>query len=224
MPSLKVIELRQTLADKFPGLRLRFDDAGQGTPARPKALSALLDLFQNHFVKGAWHELVSEKESAGSATFLRAFLEWGAARHQLAALVDGADSFDVAALNAPELARVLWVRCHEAEAALKAADLLLRDGNLSTVLLDLKLNSENQLRKIPPTSWYRLQRLAEASGAVCLAVTPRPLLAPAQIRLVLKSDFSLADLQEDAAELLPKLKWDLDGSRHFHRNLAAHSG
>jgi hypothetical protein len=224
MPLPKVIELRQILADKFPGLRLRFDANPPPPPAPPAALSPLLDLFQNQFAKGAWHELVAGKETSGSATFTRALMEWAAARNQIMALVDGLDSFDAATLAPAELARFFWVRCLDAETALKAADLLLRDGNLSIILLDLKLNPESQLRKIPATTWYRLQRLAETTGALCLAVTPRPLVAPAQLRLVLKTDFSLADLEEDAAGLLPKLKWEMENMRHLHTAFTAHSG
>jgi hypothetical protein len=224
MPSPKVIELRQILADKFPGLRLHFE-ANPGTaPASPQALSPLLDLFQNDFVKGAWHEVVAAKETSGSATFLRALLDWAAAQNQIVALVDGCDSFDVTALENSELARLLWVRCPDAARALQATDLLLRDGNLSFILLDLKLNPEDQLRKIPAIIWYRLQRLMETTTTVCVAVTPRSLIAPAQLRLTLTSDFSLPDLERDSAELLRKLKWDRADSHLSRQTLTLHSG
>ena len=47
--------------------------------------------------------------------------------------------------------------------AVKAVDLLLRDGNFPLVVLDLVLNDSAELRKIPQTNWYRLQRLVEAA-------------------------------------------------------------
>jgi hypothetical protein len=58
------------------------------------------------------------------------------------------------------LRQLLWMRCTKALEAVKAADLLLRDGNFPLVIVDLILNSPEELRKIPQTTWYRLQRLA----------------------------------------------------------------
>ena len=152
MPLPKVIQLRQILADKFPGLRLHLDDNRAGAIDKPKELSPVLDLFQNHFVQGTLNEIVAGRDTSGSATLMRALIEWAAGQNQILALVDGGDSFDVTALDSHSLARLLWVRCSEAEKALQAVDLLLRDGNFSSIFLDLKLNSESQLGKIPATN------------------------------------------------------------------------
>lgn len=217
-----VIQLRQTLANKFPGLRLRLEEQPALPADRPKALSPVLDLFENHFVKGAVHEIVAPGESAGSAALMGALMDWAAAQNQIMALVDGSDSFDVTAVESSALARLLWVRCPDADTALKAMDLLLRDGNLSLILLDLKLNPESQLRKIPATVWYRLQRLVESASTACVAVTPRPLIAPAQTRITMRSDFSLHDLERDTTALVNELKWDAANSHHSHA-LARHS-
>jgi hypothetical protein len=222
MPLPKVIQLRQSLADKFPGARLHLREKPARAAARPPAVSPLLDLFQNELLKGALNEIVAAQTACGSATLTRALMEWAAGKNQIMALVDGSDSFDATALDAPALGRLLWVRCSEAEKALKAMDLLLRDSNVSLIVLDLKLNPENQLRKIPATNWHRLQRLAENANAVCVTLTPRPLVAAAQTRVVLQSDFSLDDLQRDAAELLRELQWELAGSRHSYKT-ALHS-
>ena len=53
-------------------------------------------------------------------------------------LIDGADGFDLASVEPAALTRLLWVRCRSAVEAVKAADLLLRDGNLPFVLLNLR--------------------------------------------------------------------------------------
>jgi hypothetical protein len=129
----------------------------------------------------------------------------------------------VTAWEAPALTGLLWVRCPHAERALQAMDLLLRDGNFPLLLLDLKLNPENQLRKIPATTWYRLQRLAEMTATVCVALTPRPLVAPARVRLALQTDFSLADLERDAGDLLRHLKWERTDSHSIPQVLNLHS-
>jgi len=41
----------------------------------------------------------------------------------------------------------------------KATDLLLHDGNLPLVLLDLQFLPSRALRKIPPSTWHRFGRL-----------------------------------------------------------------
>ena len=50
------------------------------------------------------------------------------------------------------LSRLLWVRCRGAAEAMKAADLILRDGNLPLVLLDLAGNPPAQFWDIPATT------------------------------------------------------------------------
>jgi hypothetical protein len=223
MPAPKVIQLRQILADKFPGVRLHLEEDSPGAPEKSEGLSRVLDLFQNQLAKGTLNELVAGGETSGSATLMRALVNWAAGQNQIMALVDGCDCFDVTAVESRELSRLLWVRCADAEQALKAADLLLRDGNLPLILLDLKLNPEIQLRKIPATTWYRLQRLVEMTSAIFVAVTPRPLIAPAQTRITLQSGFVLADLERDASDLLQELNWEVADARHAHRIVALHS-
>ena len=80
--------------------------------------------------------------------------------NQWVALVDAQDSFDPSKLGEAVFSRLVWVRCRDAAQALKATDLLLRDGNLPLVLLDLQMNPAAELRKIPATTWHRWQRLS----------------------------------------------------------------
>ncbi|HXF09807.1 MAG TPA: hypothetical protein VN625_03410, partial [Desulfuromonadaceae bacterium] len=78
---------------------------------------------------------------------------------------------------------------------LKAADLILRDGNLPLVLLDLALNPE--AGRIPSTTWYRFQRLIEETGSLCVVFTSQPMITCARVRVTLKSQFSLEALDTD---------------------------
>lgn len=135
--------------------------------------------------RGALTEIVAGEGEAGSGTVLHALLRRAALDKQIAALVDGGDSLEVTQMDEAVLGRLLWVRAQSVDRALKAADLLLRDGNLSPVLLDLKLAGENQLRKAHAAMWYRFQRLLENSGAICVVFTPRAMVAPAQARVEL---------------------------------------
>ena len=66
---------------------------------------------------------------------------------------------------------------------MQAADLLLRDGNFPLVILDLVLNPVEELRKIPPSNWYRLQRLVEPAPTAFLVLTPRSMISSAQWKL-----------------------------------------
>src|SRR5207248_3916101 len=120
--------------------------------------------------------------------------------NQIVALIDGRDSFDPASIHESFLSRLLWIRCHSAPEALKAADLVLRDDNLPLVLLDLGLNPET--KRIPATTWYRFQRLIEETATVCLVFTPCPLISCAQARITVRSRFSLDALEADVADVL----------------------
>src|SRR5947209_9674919 len=69
--------------------------------------------------------------SSGRTSLLLAILAEATARQEVCALVDAEDSLDP--LSAAEcgmhLSRLLWIRCgHNAEKALKAADLLIQGG------------------------------------------------------------------------------------------------
>lgn len=154
-------------------------------------------------------------KNSGSATLLRELLYRAAKENQIVALIDGSDSFDVTQIAEDVLSRVLWIRCHQAGDALKAADLVLRDGNLPLVLLDLKSNSEKELRKIPATTWYRFQRLVEETNAVCVVFTPRQMISSAQKRITVRSHFSIADLECDTGELLHQLEMEISDERRF---------
>jgi hypothetical protein len=181
---------------------------------RSKSLPHAGEFLQNRLCKGALNEIVADAGSSGSATLIREVIHGAANRHQIIALVDGCDSFDVVQMESAYLAQLLWVRCPDAETALKAADLMLRDGNLPLMILDLKLNPETQLRRIPATTWYRFQRLVETTCVSCLVFTPRAMVAPAKIRIMLDSEFSLADLERDTGELLRKMKMEVVKTQH----------
>ena len=115
------------------------------------------------------------------------------------ALIDGRDSFDPCTLDNSSLRHLLWVRCAKALEAVKAADLLLRDGNFPLVIVDLVLNPPQELRKIPQTSWYRLQRLVESSPTACLILGRQSMVSSAQLKIVLENSWVLKNLEQDNA-------------------------
>jgi hypothetical protein len=197
--SSKIIDLRHLLAERFPqtvavpafrlstGLPLIDDTIGGGLP------------------KGAITELSSPNISAGSALLICALLQTAHREGRFLALVDGRDSFDPAPLGNARLGNLLWIRCGKALEAIQAADFLLRDANFPLVVLDLVLNAADELRKIPQTSWYRLQRLVEATPTAFLVLTRTSMISSAQLKLSLDNAWRLADLEHDHLSLRLKV-------------------
>lgn len=213
MPAANVIELRQLLSEKFPGLRTRAEELT--APARqgwPTGLAPLDAALRGGLPRGALTEIIAEHRGSGSALLLTALLRRALLEKKFVAVIDGRDSLEVTGLDT-DLSRLLWVRCRAADEALKAADLLLRDANVPVVLLDLALNPPAQLRKIPATTWYRFQRLVEQTATVCVVLSPRAMASPAQARITLTSRLPLAALDRDAEELLRELKFEIAEAR-----------
>jgi hypothetical protein len=187
--SAKIIYLRNLLAERFPhpscttkrrlvtSLRFLDEPIGGGLP------------------RGAITELISPGTTAGSASLIHALVHCAYRDNYFLALIDGRDSFDACELENPSLRHLLWVRCSKASEGVNAADLLLRDGNFPLVILDLVLNAPDELRKIPQTNWYRLQRLAELLPTACLVLTRYEMVSSAQLKLLLENSCNLETLE-----------------------------
>lgn len=215
MPAANIIELRQLLAERFPGLRTRADELSAAKHAFwPTGVPQLDEPLRGGLARGGLTEIIAEQRGTGSALLMTALIHRALSENKFVAAIDGQDSLDVTQLSG-DLSRLLWVRCRSTAEALKAADLLLRDGNLPLVLLDLASNPSAQLRKIPATTWYRFQRLIEQTSAVCVVLAPGPMVAPAQVRIILRSRFSLKALEREPQELLRELKVEVAETRRF---------
>ncbi len=192
--SAKIIQLRELLAER-----------GLATVAKPRqrllaGWPALDAAAGEGLPKGDLTELHCARH--GGALAVAQIL--AAARH-FVALIDGSDSFDLAGIESSALARLLWVRCHNATEAVKAADLLLRDGNLPLVLMNLRGCAD--AARVPSQAWYRLQRIVEVSGTALLVLTPRPMIPSARIRIALHRTFTLDDLERDRTALVATLNF-----------------
>ncbi|MFN2542894.1 MAG: hypothetical protein ABR514_12125 [Chthoniobacterales bacterium] len=188
-----IVDLRKLLAERFPQ---------RSTPAATVLRSGIASLDQisgGGLPKSGITELISPQINAGSASLIHALVQSAHQANEFVALIDGRDSFDPSGLINSCLHRLLWVRCQRAFDAVKAADLLLRDGNFPRVIVDLVLNPPEELRKIPQTSWYRLQRLVEAVPTACLVMTRQSVVSSAQLKLVLETQWSLESLENENA-------------------------
>jgi hypothetical protein len=186
-----IVDLRALLAERFPA-----------PPARPRQLFVAGLPFEQSiggFPKGSITEVISPYLSAGSASLIAALIRSASRDRYFVALIDGNDSFDPQPLGNTTLQHLLWLRCHTTVEAVKSADLLLRDGNFPLILIDLVLNSAKEVRKIPQTTWYRLQRLVEPTSSVFLVLTRFHTVSSAQLKIVLENAWTLPSLANENA-------------------------
>jgi hypothetical protein len=191
--SAKIINLRNLLAERFPHVSSTTSKRlNTGLPWLERPIHGGLPY-------GVITELISPGMSAGSASLIHALIHCAYHRNFFVALIDGCDSFDPSQLKNTWLQHLLWVRCSKASEGVKAADLLLRDGNFPLVIVDLVLNAPDQLRKIPQTIWYRLQRLVEVLPTACVVLTRYEMVSSAQLKLVLENSSDIQSFETDDA-------------------------
>ena len=160
------------------------------------------------FPAGAISEVVAAGAQAGVLLLLAGLLGEPdeVSPHPQLVLVDGADGFDPASFTGKACSRLLWVRCHSAMTMLKAADWLVRDGNVPVVLLDATGLARRDLAALPASAWWRLKQAAEHSGCRLVVLAPSPLVAAASLRLSLSAELSLGDFDCSRDELLQRLR------------------
>ncbi len=206
-PCGSIVDLRNLLAERFPHVP---------APAGALLITGLSFLDRaigGGFRQGGITEIISPHVSAGSASLICALLQTAQRNGYFLALIDGRDSFDPQPLGSTCLRHLLWVRCTSAFEAIKAADLLLRDGNFRLVIVDLVLNGWEQL-KIPQTSWYRFQRLVESTSTACLVLTRSSMVSSAQLKIILEHSWTLETFSEENA--ISRLRFRIQRSHLNH--------
>ena len=160
------------------------------TISRRPAVTALDARLGGGFPRGQLSELVGPR-SSGRTSLLLQMLAAATARGELVALVDALDVFDAASASAAgiDLARLLWIRGHAVsnpglcrdlnaraiDQAVKALTLVLSAGNFGLVALDVAEAPRDAIRRLPFTTWLRLQRLIEGSHTTCVLVGAEPM-------------------------------------------------
>ena len=208
MPATNVIQLRELLRERVPHARLGLPVKRRGQ-ALPTGVASLDLLLGGGLTGGDLTELVGTGAGSGSAQVLHAFLRRLAADGRFLALIDGADSFDVDAEDPDVLARMLWVRCHSADEALKTADLVLRDRNLPVVAIDLKFNPLTELRRVSASVWHRFSRLAEQHGPTVLVITPFAMVGGAAARVEVAAKLDPQAHADGPEAILGRLQFQL---------------
>ncbi|OLC49966.1 MAG: hypothetical protein AUH43_06500 [Acidobacteria bacterium 13_1_40CM_65_14] len=168
--------LDRTLTTALPPL----DPAGMPDEyvCAPTGHTALDARLSGGFPRGQLSEIVGPR-SSGRTSLLLQMLAAATARGELVALVDALDMLDVASAEAAgvQLDRLLWVRGHvvcnpglcrdlnqrAVEQAIRAFTLVLQAGNFGIVAFDVGEAPMDAIRRLPFTTWMRLQRLIEGS-------------------------------------------------------------
>jgi hypothetical protein len=182
---LRARQLDRTLTTSLPQPDPR-DDAALA----PSGITPLDAQLGGGFPRGQLSELAGPRSSGRTSLLLR-MIAAATARGELVALVDALDMFDVesAASAGVDLARLLWIRGHVVtnsglcrdlnqramEQAIRALTLVLQAGNFGLVVLDVAEAPADAVRRLPFTTWMRLQRIVEGSQTACLLVGGQPM-------------------------------------------------
>jgi hypothetical protein len=182
--ALRARKLDRTLTTALPAWERRDDSAAIATD-----IAALDACLRGGLPRGQLSEIVGPS-SSGVTTVVLQTIAASTRRGEIAALVDTFDRLDVAsaAVAGIDLERLLWVRGiatalgsasdgQEAAVnrALKAVNLVLQAGGFGCVVLDLVDVPPAALRRIPFTTWLRVQRIIEGSDTACVLMAPHPL-------------------------------------------------
>lgn len=185
---LRTRQLDRTLTTALPPIApAGIADEFVIAPTRVTALDARLG---GGFPRGQLSELVGPR-SSGRTSLLLQTLAASTARGELVALVDALDMFDVESAEAAgvQLNRLLWIRGHVVsnpgmcrdmnqramEQAIRAFTLVLQAGNFGVVAFDVAEAPADAIRRLPFTTWLRLQRLVEGSQTTAVLVGAEPM-------------------------------------------------
>lgn len=156
--------------------------APDGTLA-PLGVTAVDGALGGGLPRGHLSEIVGPR-SSGRTTLLHTALAAAASRDEVVALVDTLDMFDLVSAERAgvDVERLLWVRGPSitsgsgpmldaaVDRAIKAFNLILQAGGFGLVVLDLADVPIAGIRRLPFTTWLRLQRVLEGRDTVALLV------------------------------------------------------
>ena len=179
VPSDKILQIRELLRDRFPEAH-----TSQSVEGANALLSGIGVLDRLEVAGGGMTEAVSEVPGRGACLLLGEVIREAGVQRRPVVLIDACDTFDPQSLPLSGCQSLLWIRCQSAQNAVKAADLLLRDGNLTLILMDLERCPLQDLRRIPASSWHRMRMLTEKASSLCLAFTPVKIIPRAATRIL----------------------------------------
>ena len=173
-----------------------------------------LDAVVGGLPRGAMTEICGPPCS-GRTSVLWSALAARTSEGEMCALIDARDSFDPALASATGVAleQLLWVRCQNADQALRATDLLIQAGGFGMVAVDLSDIAPKIVRYVPLNAWFRFRRAVEDTSTI-LMVLEQEANAKTCASLVLRLEARPAEWSEAGA-------WQ--GEREAGRNFMRHS-
>lgn len=175
--ALAVRRLDRTLTSALPEVDVR-DDAAVGATT-----IAAIDMPCGGVPRGQLSEIVGPRSSGRTSLLLR-MCAAATARGELVAMVDALDRFDPQSARdaGVDLERLLWIRGHvvaqpgpcrdtnqkSLEQVIKALSLVLQAGNFGLVACDLGDAPRDAVRRLPFTTWLRVQRMVDAQPTACV--------------------------------------------------------
>ncbi len=193
----KLEALRALVAEKF-------SEPPSGRPHRRREIGcAAVDATHGGLREGTVTEVCGS--SGGAQVLLSALLDQAVRESFQVALVDGACAFNPPDWSEAQLSRILWVRCENARQAMQATDLLLRDGNLPFLVVDLQGVEARELMKISPNTWHRFHRIIESLAVVLVVLTSQPMVEGAAARVAVEVPGGLEVLHRERRALLEQL-------------------
>ena len=203
--ALAVLEsaLRDRKLDRTLTTALAPLDRTDGAAQVPFGIDALDGRLRGGLPRGQLSELAGSPAS-GRLTLLLQLIAAATRRGEVAAFVDTCDRLDVATAAAAGICldRLLWIRGTAVSAgsgtspcrrqgpataataqtwertldrAIKALNLVVQAGGFAVVAIDLADVPAVWLKRLPYTTWLRVQRSIEGSDTACVLLTPEPL-------------------------------------------------
>jgi hypothetical protein len=143
-------------------------------------------------------------DAGDGALLLSQILEQAFQNSWTGAIIDAASTLEPEEWPPHYLQNILWVRCNSTAQAIRATDLLLRDGNCLLLALDLHGSNSRDLTAIPTSTWHRFHRILDHSNAALLVFSPTPLAEGAMQRIAADSEWTLHDLSQMRIKLYSK--------------------
>jgi recombination protein RecA len=145
--------------------------------------------------RGHLSEIVGPR-SSGRLSILVSALAAATARGEAVTLIDPLDMFDPVSASVAagiDFTRMLWIRgeaptsarvslsCDYGtlqktlDRAVKALNIVLQAGGFGVVVLDLAEVATQTIKRLPYTTWLRLQRVIEGSETACVLIGSEPI-------------------------------------------------
>ncbi len=167
------------------------------------------------YIPGRMTEIVEPQPSRGAQSLIHHTIIQARKNLQYVALIDAANQFDPQSENMINLQSLLWVRTPKTTDAIKACDILIRDGNFPLLILDLRTQLSHRKNLIRPNEWYRIQRTCEQSRIAFVAFTHQSTIPCAHFRLQLSQSLPIDILDHPRADAFSYIDCEILKRRRF---------